>query len=71
MHIYTLKGEIFSLTAIVAIWLRSPHSARNVKIKDCREQERKISATINRTRKTNISLNVKANSKWHIQQAIK
>lgn len=31
-----IKKRKYKLTAIVAIWLRSPHSARNVKINDCK-----------------------------------
>ena len=37
---------ICSLTAIVAIWLRSPHSARNVRINDCKEWNIELSDVI-------------------------
>ncbi|KAJ0835817.1 hypothetical protein HanRHA438_Chr16g0759701 [Helianthus annuus] len=36
------KHRRIYLTAIVAIWLRSPHSAKNVKINDCKNKNKKI-----------------------------
>lgn len=33
---------MFYLTAIVAIWLRSPHSAKNVRMNDCNSKQNKL-----------------------------
>lgn len=41
----------FSLTAIVAIWLRSPHSARKVNMKDCTKIQDKCHMSSLRRRK--------------------
>lgn len=50
-HHIVKEERVYMLTAIVAIWLRSPHSARNVKINDCKDQSRMILVVLVRLRK--------------------
>lgn len=38
----TGERGMFYLTAIVAIWLRSPHSAKNVRMNDCNSKQNKL-----------------------------